>query len=76
MGMSREVIEQQLEVAQRDRESRAKELSQRGLTDKQFRTDPKWRQHHARYRQLKSRLARVAELEQMRAAAAGSEADE
>ncbi|RMG34881.1 MAG: hypothetical protein D6725_13440 [Planctomycetota bacterium] len=74
MSLSRDVLERQLEEAQRALDERTAVLDKRGVDAKHRRRDPKWRQFYARYKQLRHRLAVVDRIQQQ-GAGAGQESE-
>lgn len=63
MGLSRENLETQLERAKDTLKAFEQVLEQRGLSPKECRREPKWRNLNAKCRTLRARLRAVSEIE-------------
>jgi hypothetical protein len=63
MGTSRQITERQLKLAKEAVATRVKALQEKGLNADAFGDDPAWRHLDARFRQVNSRLRKIAEVE-------------
>ena len=63
MGTSRKITESQLERAQSALAARAKALSEKKIDSKKYKTDPVYRNLDAKVRQIRSRIKKIAEVE-------------
>lgn len=76
MGMSRTLLERQLATAVRRRDQQAAQLSGRGLSEDQYRSDPTWRRWNSQCRRLNVRLRGAARKESLAAGTSAAAHDE
>ncbi|QDU37997.1 hypothetical protein Mal4_23160 [Maioricimonas rarisocia] len=79
MGLAKDVLERQLELADADLKKHSDRLTEAGLDQKAQKKDPTWRSLNATRRQIRTRLQRVAEIrtrDEELAARKASSADE
>ncbi|MFG0333058.1 MAG: hypothetical protein ACF8TS_06835 [Maioricimonas sp. JB049] len=62
MGLAKDVLERQLELADADLKKHSDRLTEAGLDEKAQKKDPTWRSLNATRRQIRTRLQRVAEI--------------
>ncbi|MBX3444942.1 MAG: hypothetical protein KF774_21255 [Planctomyces sp.] len=63
--MNRQSLERQIVLAANRLETKTAELNSRGVAAGAHRADPAWRSLNASHRQLKARLRRIGEIEQL-----------